>query len=110
MRNGIYRVLFKGHNVHGAAATLFVDGHFISCDRTHNYLGHYTDQNGRFAAQVFCKRHTYLPPSPEIPDVDEFHMMLEGVASGDAALVRGTIPEKPGFVIDVEYIWMCEVR
>jgi hypothetical protein len=110
MRNGIYRVWYKGRNVHGAAAVLFTDGQYVSCDRTHRLLGRYTDRYGRFAAEVFCKRHTHLPPSPEIPDLDEFHMIMEGASSDEIAEVRAIVPEKPGFEVHVEYVWMCEVR
>lgn len=110
MRNGIYRVWYKGPNVHGATAVLFLDGQFIACDRTHSFLGQFKDQFGRFTAEVLCKRHTILPPSPEVPDLDEFHMMLDGASGDEIAAVRATIPEKPGLVLDVEYVWMSEVH
>jgi hypothetical protein len=109
LRNGIYRVWYKGSGVHGAAATLLVDGEFIACDQSHTYLGRYTDENGRFSAEVLCRRHTDLPPAPEIPDIDIFHMQLEGLSSGEGAIVICKVPEKPGFSLDVEYAWSCEI-
>ena len=109
MRNGIYRVWFKGAGVYGTAAPLLVDGLFVACDRTHTYLGTYTDENGCFRADVKVSRHAFIAPSPDTPDLDEFHMTVEGGASKEIIAARASFPEKPGFVLDVEYIWVGEV-
>jgi hypothetical protein len=108
MRNGIYRVWFKGSGVYGTAAPLLVDGQFVACDRTHSYLGSYTEENGNFTASVKVSRHTMMS-APDLPDIDDFHMNIEGRSTEDIVAARSTFPEKPGFVLDAEYIWCSEV-
>jgi hypothetical protein len=109
MRNGIYRVWFKGSGVYGTAAPLLVDGQFIACDRTHTYLGSYTEENGNFTASVEVRRHTIRPQVTNQPDLDQFHMNIEGRSAGEIIAGRCTVPEKPGFMTDAEYIWCSEV-
>lgn len=109
MRNGIYRVWYEGPGAHGAATTLFVDGRLIACDESHTYLGHYRNGPGWFSGEIHCKRHTLLPPAPEIPNVDEFHMILKGVATSEAASVRCTVVENPSVEMAVRYVWFCEI-
>jgi hypothetical protein len=109
MRNGIYRVWFKGSGIFGTAAPLLVDGQFVACDRSHTYLGSYTDANGRFSAKVKASRHTVRPQFTDQPDLDEFHMNIEGGSTEETIAARTSVPEKPGFVLDVEYIWCSEI-
>ena len=109
MRNGIYRVWYKGSGVYGTAAPLLVDGQFIACDRTHTYFGTYTDENERFHADVKVSRHTVRPPAVDLPDLGEFHLHIEGGSSEEIIAARCTVREKPGFVLDVEYIWVSEI-
>jgi len=109
MRNGIYRVWYKGSGVYGTAATLLIDGQFVSCDRSHTYLGTYTEQNGRFHADIKVGRHTARPPAADASELDEFHLKVDGGSSEEIIAARCTIAEKPGFTLDVEYIWVSEV-
>jgi hypothetical protein len=109
MRNGIYRVWYKNADNRGVAAVIMADGKFIACDRTHNFLGCYTDTNGRFAAEVEVSRHSRHCDRPEFPDLDVFHMIIEGRSSGESIVERCTFREQPGHSLDAELVWCSEV-
>jgi hypothetical protein len=109
MRNGVYRVWYKGSGIEGTTATLLVNGEFIASDRTHSYLGSYTEVGEHFSADVKVSRHTLLTPSPEIPDLDEFHLHIEGGSTEEIIDGHCTVPEKPDFKLAVQYIWVSEI-
>lgn len=109
MRNGIYRIWYKGQDVHGSAAVILVDGAYISCNPEHTCLGEYTDTNGHFAAEVLCTRHSEAAPFPEKADLTEFHMIHKGHAAGESVTGRCTIREMPGFSMEVEYLWISDI-
>lgn len=109
MRNGIYRVWYKNTEQSGSAAVIMTDGWFIACDRTHNFLGRYTDINGLFTATVAIERHNRRWPRPEFPDLDTFHMEIEARSTGEIAIGHCTYPEQPGAGLDLEYVWYGEI-
>lgn len=108
MRNGIYRVWYKG-SAHGAAASLLVDGQFIGCNRTHNLLGRYQEQNGYFSATIEATRHTSGVTVPNNVELDTYRMRVEGLCTSEAVKARGTVEGMPGFALDIEYVWLSEV-
>ncbi len=108
LRNGIYRVWYKG-SAQGAAASLLVDGQFIACNGSHKLLGRYQDNNGRFTAALEAWRHTPGAPSPNRVELDHYHMILEGLSTGEVIAACAHVPELPGFALNIEYVWIGEV-
>jgi hypothetical protein len=109
MRNGIYRVWYQNTVGSGSAAVILADGRFIACDRTHKFLGSYTESNDHFSAEVAISRHDLRASRPEFPDLDIFHMLISGLSTGETIAARCTYREQPGVSLDVKLVWCSEI-
>lgn len=109
MRNGIYRVWYSNAAGSGSAAVILVDGRFIACDRTHTFLGHYTDANGRFNAEIEVRRYNDRVPRPEFPDLDKFHFLSTGISTEETVAAVNTFREMPESKFDSKLVWCSEL-
>lgn len=108
MRNGFYKLWFKG-SIEGASIAMLTDGDLIGCDPSHTFVGQYTVNNGRFHAEVVCQRHGMLSIPGEEQLLDEYHLIEDGGATSEVIESTATVPELPGFKLDMQYIWLCEI-
>jgi hypothetical protein len=108
MRNGIYRVWLKGAHGTSSGAAAFKNGDIFAVSPFFAFNGRYSAQAGRLTAEVTCKRlYPDLVP-PNLPDLDAFHLKLEGASGREFAQLCGTIDEVPGFAMSFEYAFLCE--
>ena len=108
MRNGIYRVWLSGPGGKSSGAYVFKNGDVLACDRSFAFTGSYRKKNDRLTAEISCRRLN-LRRGPEcFPDLDAFHLKLEGGAGREFAVLNGTIPEAPNFLMSFEFAWLCD--
>jgi len=108
MRDGIYRVWFKGPDGNSTGALAFRNGDILGCDSAYASVGHYSLHLGRLSGEM---KYTRLNPAVKtggLPDLDEFHLLLEGTPGRDVASLRGTIREIPAYYLLCEMAWVNE--
>ncbi len=108
MRNGIYRVWVKGPEAQTSGAVMLKDGDLAACDPSFGFYGRYSFAKGVFTADVSCRRLDRHSPPVNLPDLDSFHLKLEGLARPEFATLTGTIAEAPGLTVPFEFAWLCE--
>lgn len=107
MRNGIYRVWVKGPEALSSGAVLLKDGDLVAANPTFGFVGRYALKAGRMTAEIACRRLSAIA-AVNLPELDEFHLSLEGLAGREFASVTGTIAEVPGFSLPFDFAWLCE--
>jgi hypothetical protein len=108
MRNGIYRVWMKGPGGASSGAIVFKNGDIFAVDPMFAFNGRYRERAGRVTAEILCKRLYQDPVPSHLPDLETFHLKLEGAAGGECAQMSGSIDEVPGLAISFEYAFLCE--
>lgn len=108
MRNGIYRVWLKGQHGSSSGAVVVKNGDIFAVDPLFAFNGRYTERAGHLTADISCKRLYQDAGPPNLPDLDVFHLRLEGAAGNECALLEGTIVEAPSFAMSLEYAFLCE--
>jgi|GEM_PF-810052 len=108
MRNGIYRVWVNGPESKSGGAIVLKDGDLIAVNPTFGFFGRYNISRGRLAAEITCRRLCVHTPPVNLPNLDTFHLSLEGPAAKEFASVTGTITEVPEFSLPFEFAWLCE--
>lgn len=103
MRNGIYRVWYKGSSGMSAGALAFRDGEVLGSDAAFGAVGRYNIQLGRLQGEVLFARLRRNATVVGLPDLDRFHLVLTGTPNGDIASLRGMVPELP------DYYLLCEL-
>ncbi len=109
MRNGIYRVRYKAAGVEGSTAILLTDREVIGCDDTHSFSGTCERSKDWLTAELTCRRHSPERKPHFLPDIGECHLKVAGPAKEEFARLRGVIDEFPEAVMDIEFIWLCEL-
>lgn len=108
MRNGIYRVWYKGPGLQGTTAVMLIGQDVFACDRTHTFVGTYKRERDWVTAEILCQRHSPHLKANLLAELNEYHLSLKGRAKDDLADLRGTIAEAPGVELEFQYIWLCE--
>lgn len=108
MRNGIYRVWVNGPESKSSGAIALKDGDLIAVNPSFGFFGHYKFSHGRLTADITCRRLCNEEAPVNLPDLEEFHLSLEGPAGKEFACVTGTIAEAPEFALPFEFAWLCE--
>jgi hypothetical protein len=108
MRDGIYRVWSRGAHGTSSGAIVFKNGDVFAADQVFAFNGHYTELGGHMTAEIFCKRLSWDVPPVHLPDLDTFHLKLQGAAGGEYAQLEATIDEAPGFAMSLDYAFLCE--
>lgn len=108
MRNGIYRVWVNGPTASASGAFVLNDGDLFAVNSSFGFVGRYEWKSGRLSAELICRRLSNDNPPVNLPNLDEFHLHLEGPARREVANLTGTIAEAPGYTVPFEFAWLCD--
>lgn len=103
MRDGIYRVWFKGPNGTSAGAMAFRGGDILGSDAAFAFVGRYQRVLGRVEGEILFTRLRPGQQTQGLPDRDSFHLILSGTPHGEVAALRGTVAEDPSYYL------LCEL-
>jgi hypothetical protein len=108
MRNGVYRAWIKGPNGNATGIVVLKDGDIFAADPRFAFNGRYSEQAGRITATIAATRLYYDLPAGHLPDLDFFHLRLDGAAGREFAQTIGSIDEVPDFPLSFECAFLCE--
>jgi hypothetical protein len=108
MRNGIYRVWLKSSHGASSGAVVFKNGDVFAADRVFAFNGRYSELAGQMTAEISCTRLNRELVPANLPDLDAFHLKLEGISGSEYAKLEGTVDKAPGFAMSLEYAFLCE--
>ncbi len=109
MRNGIYRAWIKGPHGSATGVVVLMNGDVFAADPRFAFNGRYSEQAGRVTATIACKRLYPDLPAGHLPDLDSFHLRIDGGAGAEFAQANGSIDEVPDFPLSFECAFLCEV-
>ena len=96
MHEGFYAVEFRTSAGAGTGVVFLKDGHLRGGDSMIYYLGNYTLDGDKFAAEVITNAHARPPGMQSVFGRDNVHIYLQGSFSGKDAKLTGTAKEVPG--------------
>jgi hypothetical protein len=104
MRDGIYRVRIVTPDSIDAGVCLINNGRISGGNETHYFTGEITVEHERLKGKVKATRYARATASSIMPRLDEFHILMDGVACGDYAQVSEEVAEMPGSAATVSYL------
>jgi hypothetical protein len=109
MLDGLYKVRFHAVGDEGYCICLFKDGHIAGGGAVMYYLGTFQVSGNHFTAELTARRHAKKSKPSPIMGLDEFHLTMQGLHSGDYAQVIGKVPEVPALTLTASLMRLGDI-
>jgi len=96
MIDGLYKVEFGTQLGAGTGVVHLRDGRVWGGDMSLYYVGTYTLDGDRFAAEVRTDKHSTVPGLASVFGIDRVNIRLNGSVAGNSIRTNGTAAEAPG--------------
>lgn len=100
MIEALWTLKFGRYGVQEGAGVMALDaGRIFGGDSSVSFVGTYTVQDEKLTAKVHVKRHSRF--SVNIFEIDEFDLVITGVAGSKQLRLLGEVVGQPGAVIQI---------
>jgi len=96
MQDGLYKVVFRTSLGTGGGVVVLREGRLCGGDSGLYFVGTYQVTGSHFTADLQIDRHTQEPGARPLFGISRLVVRLDGVGTGDEAVMRGTSPDAPG--------------
>lgn len=108
MIEALWTLKFGLYGVQEGAGIMVLDaGRIVGGDSGFSFVGTYTIQDEKLTAKVHVKRHSRF--SVNILEIDEFDLVITGVAESKQLRLLGEIVGQPGAVVQILATRDCEL-
>ncbi|WP_438859950.1 hypothetical protein [Achromobacter spanius] len=100
MIEAVWALKFGRYGVQEGAGVMVLDaGRIVGGDSSISFVGTYTVQDEKLTAKVHVKRHSRF--SVNIFEIDEFDLVITGVAEAKQLRLLGEVAGQPGAVVQI---------